>query len=97
MLNRFGRDYKAIFVGDAAMSPYEIAIQGGASEHWNAETGETWLRRLRAAWPDHVWLNPVPRAHWPQTRSIGMIRDIFEDRMQPLTLEGLTAAMRLLG
>ena len=97
VLNRFGRDYKAIFVGDAAMSPYEIAVPGGASEHWNPESGETWLRRLGAAWPDHVWLNPVPRVEWPHTRSIGMIREIFPERMQPLTLEGLTQAMRLLG
>ena len=97
IINRFGRDYKAIFVGDAAMSPYEIAVPGGANEHWNPESGETWLRRLRETWPDHVWLNPVPAAHWPQTRSIAMVREIFDNRMQPLTLEGLTQAMRILG
>jgi uncharacterized protein with von Willebrand factor type A (vWA) domain len=97
VLNRYGRDYKAIFVGDATMSPYEIAVAGGANEHWNPESGETWLGRLRETWPDHVWLNPVPRAQWHQTRSIGMIREILADRMQPLTLEGLTQAMRLLG
>ena len=97
VINRFGRDYKAIFVGDAAMSPYEIAIPGGANEHWNPESGETWLHRLRAAWPDHIWLNPVPAAHWRHTRSIEMVRTIFDDRMQPLTLEGLTRAMRILG
>ncbi|MFC3528371.1 VWA domain-containing protein [Paracoccus mangrovi] len=97
IINRFGRDYKAIFVGDAAMSPYEIAVPGGANEHWNPESGETWLRRLRETWPDHVWLNPVPAAHWSQTRSIAMVREIFDNRMQPLTLEGLTQAMRILG
>ena len=97
VLHRFGRDYKVIFVGDASMSPYEIAVPGGANEHWNPESGEVWLKRLRETWPDHVWLNPVPRDAWGQTRSIGMVREIFEDRMQPLTLAGLTQAMRILG
>ena len=97
VLNRFGRDYKAIFVGDAAMSPYEIAVPGGANEHWNPESGETWLRRARDAWPDHVWLNPVPAEHWHHTQSTRMIQEIFEGRMAPLTLQGLSQAMRILG
>ncbi len=97
VLNRFGRDYKAIFVGDAAMSPYEIAVPGGANEHWNPESGETWLRRAREAWPDHVWLNPVPAEHWHHTQSTRMIQEIFEGRMAPLTLQGLSQAMRILG
>ena len=97
ILHRFGRDYKCIFVGDASMSPYEIAVPGGANEHWNPEPGEIWLRRACETWPDHVWLNPVPERHWRYTRSIAMIGDIFENRMMPLTLEGLTQAMRVLG
>lgn len=97
VMNRFGRDYKVIVVGDASMSPYEILAPGGANEHWNPESGETWLRRLRETWPNTVWLNPVPEQHWGYTPSIGMIRQLFEGRMQPLTLEGLTAAMRILG
>lgn len=97
VLNRFGRDYKCVVVGDASMSPYEIAVPGGANEHWNPESGETWLRRLTSAFPDHVWLNPVPEAHWHRTQSIAMIGRIFENRMMPLTLEGLTRAMRVLG
>ena len=97
LLHRFGRDYKCIFVGDASMSPYEIAMPGGANEHWNPEAGQVWLNRVADTWPDHVWLNPVPEAHWRHTQSIGMIRQIFENRMMPLTLEGLTQAMRVLG
>ena len=97
VLNRYGRDYKAIIVGDASMSPYEIAVPGGANEHWNPESGETWLRRLGETWPDHVWLNPVPQGQWGHTPSIRMISEIVQGRMQPLTLEGLTRAMRLLG
>lgn len=97
VLHRYGRDYKCVVVGDASMSPYEIAVPGGANEHMNPEAGEVWLHRLREAWPDHVWLNPVPEQHWRHTQSIGMIARIFQDRMMPLTLEGLTRAMRLLG
>ena len=97
VLNRYGRDYKAIIVGDASMSPYEIAVPGGANEHWNPESGETWLRRLGETWPDHVWLNPVPQGQWGHTPSIRMVSEIVQGRMQPLTLDGLTRAMRLLG
>ena len=97
ILHRFGRDYKCIVVGDASMSPYEIAVPGGANEHMNPEAGEVWLRRLAETWPDHVWLNPVPQDHWRHTQSIGMIRQIFPDRMMPMTLDGLTQAMRVLG
>ena len=79
------------------MSPYEIAVPGGANEHWNPESGETWLRRLGETWPDHVWLNPVPQGQWGHTPSIRMISEIVQGRMQPLTLDGLTRAMRLLG
>ncbi|MTD99594.1 VWA domain-containing protein [Paracoccus sp. YIM 132242] len=97
VLHRYGRDYKCIFVGDASMSPYEIAVPGGANEHWNPEAGEVWLKRAAETWPDHVWLNPVPQAHWGHTQSIAMIGQIFENRMMPLTLDGLTQAMRILG
>ena len=97
VLHTYGSDYKCIFVGDASMSPYEIAHPGGANEHWNAETGEVWLARARAQWPAHVWLNPLPERYWPHTQSVGMIRSIFEGRMFPLTLEGISRAVKALG
>ncbi|WBU62861.1 vWA domain-containing protein [Paracoccus aerodenitrificans] len=97
ILHRYGRDYKCIFVGDASMSPYEIAMPGGANEHWNAEAGEVWLRRACETWPDHIWLNPVPQQNWRYTQSIRMVEEIFENRMVPLTLDGLSQAMRILG
>lgn len=96
ILRRYGRDYKCIFVGDASMSPYEVLVPGGANEHWNAEPGALWLQRACETWPDHVWLNPVPEQHWGYTQSIGLIGKIFENRMKPLTLAGLTDAMRVL-
>ncbi|MBW6417332.1 VWA domain-containing protein [Celeribacter sp. PS-C1] len=97
VMNTYGKDYKVIFVGDASMSPYEIAIPGGANEHWNEESGATWLTRAGETWPDHLWLNPVPETHWNYTQSIAMIREIFEDRMVPMTLEGLDRGMKILG
>ncbi|CUH80359.1 vWA domain-containing protein [Tropicibacter naphthalenivorans] len=97
VLNTYGPDYKCIFVGDASMSPYEIAYAGGANEHWNQEAGQVWLSRARAQWGDHLWINPVPESHWKYTQSIQMIREIFDDRMVPMTLEGIDRGMRLLG
>ncbi len=97
VMNTYGSDYKCIFVGDASMSPYEIAFAGGANEHWNEEAGQVWLERARTQWPDHLWINPVKEKYWDYTQSIGMIRQIFEDRMVPMTLEGIDRGMRVLG
>ena len=96
VLNKYGSDYKVVVIGDASMSPYEIAMAGGAVEHWNPESGEIWLRRLLAQYPDTVWLNPVKEQYWPYTQSIAMIQQVFENRMFPLTLSGLDDAMKTL-
>ena len=96
VLRTYASDYKCIFVGDAAMSPYEIAHPGGANEHWNPESGQVWLERARAHWPASLWINPTPERFWPQTHSTRLIQAIFEDRMVPMTLEGLSRGMRLL-
>jgi uncharacterized protein with von Willebrand factor type A (vWA) domain len=98
VLHTYGPDYKCIFVGDASMSPYEIAYRGGANEHWNEEAGQVWLERARDQWSQHLWINPVPERLWGYTQSIGMIRDIFgADRMVPMTLEGIERGMKALG
>ena len=96
LLHTYPADYKLIFVGDASMSPYEIVYPGGSVEHWNEEASEAWLRRALAVYHKAVWLNPVPERHWPYGQSIAMIREIMEDRMFPLTLDGLDRAMRAL-
>ena len=96
ILRTYGPDYKCIFVGDASMSPYEIAYAGGANEHWNAEAGRVWLERAREQWASHIWLNPIPERHWDYTHSIGMIKTIFENEMYPLTLNGIENGMRAL-
>lgn len=95
ILRTYGPDYKCIFVGDASMSPYEIAFAGGANEHWNQEAGQTWLERARDQWSNHIWINPVPEKYWGYTQSIGMIQQIFgADRMVPMTLDGIAKGMK---
>ncbi|RSU48348.1 VWA domain-containing protein [Sphingomonas sp. S-NIH.Pt15_0812] len=94
VLHRYGHDYKCVFVGDASMSPYEISQAGGSVEHHNDEAGAVWLHRLTTTYPASIWLNPLPREHWDYGQSIAMIRRIMNDRMFPLTLEGLDAGMR---
>jgi len=94
VLHKYTADYKIIVVGDAAMSPYEIVMTGGAVEHHNPEPGQVWLKRLTDTYPHVVWLNPTPRAHWRYTQSIGLIERLMSGRMFPLTLDGLDGAMR---
>ena len=94
VLRTYGADYKAIFVGDASMSPYEIAYPGGASEHWNPEPGALWLKRVREKWPSSLWVNPVPEKYWSYTQSIAMIQEIFDQQMVPMTLAGLAKGMK---
>ncbi len=97
VIHTYGPDYKLIFVGDASMSPYEVARPGGSVEHWNEEAGAVWLQRLVNTWPRAAWLNPLAESDWGYTPSIGMIREVIgKDRMFPLTLDGLERAMRSL-
>ncbi len=94
ILHKFPHDYKLIFVGDAAMSPYEISHPGGSVEHFNEESGAVWVQRMANTYPAAVWLNPTPEAHWGYSQSTKIIREVMNDRMYPLTLEGLDDAMR---
>jgi uncharacterized protein len=96
LIRTYDRSWRVVLVGDASMSPYEIEKEGGSVERWNDEPGEVWLRRLLDAYPRAVWLNPVPEQYWSGTTSIGMIYRIIEDRMFPLTLDGIDRAMRRL-
>ena len=93
ILHKYSADYKVIFVGDASMSPYEILQPGGSVEHWNEEAGEAWFRRVDECYDKMVWLNPVPENEWQWTNSIDITRQLIEDRMFPMTLAGLEAAM----
>ena len=94
VLHTYPSDYKVIFVGDASMSPYEITYEGGSVEHWNEEAGGLWLQRVTEIYENCVWLNPIAERYWEHTPSLQIIKQIFGDRMFPLTLEGLDHAMR---
>src|SRR5215475_6086727 len=96
LLRTYDAGHKIVFVGDASMSPYEIEKEGGSVERWNDESGRVWMQRLLDIYPKAVWLNPVPEKYWNGTTSIGIIRQIMEGRMFPLTLEGIDQAMRAL-
>ncbi len=94
ILHKYGHDYKVIFVGDAAMSPYEISHPGGSVEHMNPEPGALWMQRVVQTYPATVWLNPTAENDWKYTTSTTMIRELVNDAMYPLTLGGLESAMR---
>jgi uncharacterized protein with von Willebrand factor type A (vWA) domain len=94
LLHTFPPDYKIIFVGDASMSPYEIAYPGGSVEHWNEEAGQVWIQRMADTYRSMVWLNPVPERHWSYTPSIQLLQQLSSNRMFPLTLGGLDSAMK---
>ncbi|MEX1666079.1 vWA domain-containing protein [Zhongshania arctica] len=96
VLHKYSSDYKVIFVGDASMSPYEIVQPGGSVEHWNEESGEMWMRRLRETYEKVAWLNPVPPQDWSWTQSIKLVEEQMEGHMYPMTLGGLEKAMAYL-
>ena len=95
LMHKYPHDWKVILVGDAAMAPYEITHEGGSVEHWNEEAGALWLQRIADTWPHLIWINPTPQKWWEHSYSTRLVQDIIgADRMFPLTLEGVDAAMR---
>ncbi len=76
LLHKYGRDWKLIFVGDAAMSPYELVQPGGSVEYANDEPGAAWLQRLIAAYRHAIWLNPEPERTWQYTRSTQIVQEL---------------------
>lgn len=96
ILHKYGEDYKVVFVGDASMAPYEISHAGGSVEHWNEEPGYVWMQRFKQKFKKIIWLNPYPKHTWHYTHSIGMVRELVDDQMYPLTIEGLEAGMSYL-
>ena len=94
IINKYGPEYKLILIGDATMSPYEIAYPGGSIEHWNEEPGSVWLKRMLDHFKNAVWINPEEKKHWSFTPSIKLTHDLMEGRMYPLTLNGLSEAIK---
>ena len=96
ILRKYPADTKLIFVGDATMSPYEILQPGGSVEYDNEEAGAAWLQRFTNAFPKFIWLNPDPEGLWQYRQSIAVVRQLMNNRMFPVTIEGLERGMRLL-
>ena len=96
IIRKYGSDYRVLFVGDASMSPYEVAYAGGSIEHWNEESGATWLNRITSHFDSVAWLNPENKKIWNSSASNKMIREIFDERMYELNLSGIEAAMKKL-
>ena len=96
ILHRYSKDYKVIFVGDATMAPYEITHVGGSIEHYNEEPGAVWMSRMTNAFERIVWLNPVGKDYWEHNYSIELVRELVEERMFPLSYNGLEEAMAML-
>ena len=96
VLRKYPADTKLIFVGDATMSPYEILHPGGSVEYNNEEAGSTWLARFTQAFPKFIWLNPEQEGLWQYRQSIGVMRQLMNERMFPLSIDGLERGMRLL-
>ena len=93
LLNKYARDYKVVFVGDATMAPYEITHAGGSVEHWNDEPGALWMNRFMESYDKLVWINPTPRETWDYSTSVAMTRELVDDQMYPLTISGLEGGM----
>ena len=71
------------------MAPYELMATDG-SIYIDERSGRPSIDRLNflaELFSHTAWLNPTPVRLWPMTRTIGIIRQIFE--MHELTLDGL--------
>ena len=93
IFNKYARDYKVVFVGDATMAPYEITHAGGSVEHWNEEPGAVWMTRFMAGYDKVVWINPTPLQTWEYSTSVAMTRELVDGQMYPLTVGGLEGGM----
>jgi len=89
ILHKYGPDWKVIFVGDAAMSPYELVQAGGSVEYANEEPGALWLKRIAEHYRRVIWWNPEPPRAWEYTRSTQIVLQAIGPRMYPLTLDGI--------
>ena len=96
IFNKYHRDYKVVFVGDATMAPYEITHAGGSVEHWNEEPGVVWMGRFLDNYDRMVWINPTPQETWEYSTSVGMTCDLLDGQMYPLTIRGLEEGMAYL-
>jgi uncharacterized protein with von Willebrand factor type A (vWA) domain len=96
LIRTYGPDWRVIFVGDAAMSPYELTQIGGSVEYMNDEPGIAWLTRIFAHFRKVIWWNPEPARGWEYTRSTQAVLQALGPRMFPLTLDGVARGIEAL-
>ena len=96
LLHKYSKDYKVVFVGDASMSHYEVTSVGGNVEYYNEEPGAVWMQRVTNTFDKIIWLNPTPEDHWGHTQSITMVKKLVNNKMFPLTIDGITKGIQSL-
>lgn len=96
LIHKYGKDYKVIIVGDAAMSPYELMYVGGSVEHNNDIAGIKWLRMLSDHFKHMIWINPLQQYQWDFYETTVYLRQFMENRMFPMTIDGLVQGMKCL-
>jgi uncharacterized protein with von Willebrand factor type A (vWA) domain len=88
--------WKVLLVGDAAMHPAELLEPYGGIDPrvTTATPGIAWMQRIREHFDRAVWLNPEDERTWERTHTTRLLKRVYP--MYPLTVDGLTEAVRLL-
>lgn len=99
VLHKLDSEYKVIFVGDGAMSPYELISIGGINDMrlYNDKPGIQWLQKITKYFKKHIWLNPIQASQWRYAwgaQTIGLLRNVVD--MYELSLEGLEEGIKKL-
>lgn len=99
VLRNLNKDYKVIFVGDAAMSPTELLSVGGNFYYgvFNEEPGIEWIRKFKKKYGNVIWLNPILESRWIHTYGYDTIRMISKEvDMYELTVSRMEYALKKL-
>jgi uncharacterized protein len=96
LIREYGRRYRLILVGDAAMSPHELLSNAGNLQDLRegATSGIDWLRQVATAFPQRAWMNPLSQKAWGHYPTVAMVEGLFP--MFPLTIQGLGQAVKRL-
>jgi len=96
LLRRLDTQWKVAIVGDGAMHPAELFdAYGSIDPKVTTETpGVVWLQRIAGHFDRAVWINPEPASAWERWQTTRVVRRLFP--MFPLTVDGVTDAMRAL-
>ena len=96
LINKYDKNYKIIFVGDASMGIYEITHINGSIEHYNEKPGEYHFKKIKNHFDKIAWLNPIPEGEWEHSQSIEYTRYLADNKMYNLTIDGISKAVSYL-